>query len=225
VVNHPHNLCPPSVPSIFSVALPGTICVMADARRLTRRGANSRRIFTERVPELIAAYARKTQRLVAVLQAIGVALGGQAGARLTRRLRCPASRDTLLWLVRRLPLPAILPLMAIGVDDRAHRKCQCYGTIIVDLTDRRPVALLHDHEADTLASWLREHVGITVIARDWMKTYIDGARVGAPQATQMADRFHLLQNPGRSPRSGLQRPWERAESGERSAQQDAYRPA
>jgi len=128
------------------------------------------------------------------LQAIGVALGGQAGARLTHRIGCPASRDTLLRLVRRLPLPAVPPLSTIGVDDWAHRKRQRYGTIVVDLEQRRPVVLLHDREADTLAPWLREHTGITVIARDRLKAYRDGARVGAPQATQVADRFHLLQN-------------------------------
>ena len=75
-----------------------------------RNPSCTRRIFTERVPELVAAYARKTHRLIAALQAIGVALGGQAGARLAHRLGLPASRDTLLRLVRRLPLPVIPPL-------------------------------------------------------------------------------------------------------------------
>ena len=153
-----------------------------------------RRIFTERLPELVAAYARKTHRLVTALQAIGVALGGQAGARLTRRLGLPTSRDTLLRLVRRLPLPVMPSLRTIGVDDWAHRKRQRYGTIVVDLERRRPVALLQDREADTLARWLRKHAGIAIIARDRMKAYNDGARAGAPQATQVADRFHLLHN-------------------------------
>jgi transposase len=153
-----------------------------------------RRIFTERVPELVAPYARKTHRLIAALQAIGVALGGQAGARLAHRLGLPASRDTLLRLVRRLPLPTVPPLSAIGVDDWAHRKRQRYGTIVVDVERRRPVALLNDREAETLADWVRVHPEITVIARDRLKAYQDGARAGAPQATQVADRFHLLQN-------------------------------
>jgi transposase len=100
-----------------------------------------------------------------------VALGGAAGARLTQRLGLPTSRDTLLRLVRRLPLPAVPPLRPIGVDDWAHRKRQRYGTILVDLEQRRPVALLHDREADTLATWLRTHTGITIIARDRMKAY------------------------------------------------------
>jgi transposase len=82
-----------------------------------------------------------------------VALGGQAGAWLAHRLGLPASRDTLLRLVRRLPLPNIPPRSAIGVDDWAHRKRQRYGTIVVDLERRRPVALLIDREAETLANW------------------------------------------------------------------------
>ena len=159
-----------------------------------RNPACPRRIFTERMPEFVDAYARKTQRLVTVLQAIGMAVGGQVGARLTHRLGLPVSRDTLLRLVRRLPLPGIPPLRAIGVDDWAHRKRQRYGTIVVDLERRRPVALLNDRDADTLTLWLREQTGVTVIARDRLKAYIDGARAGAPQATQVADRFHLLQN-------------------------------
>jgi transposase len=153
-----------------------------------------RRIFTERVPELVAVYARKTCRLVAALQAIGMALGGQAGARLAYLLGLPASRDTRLRLVRRLPLPVVAPLRAIGVDDWAHRTRQRYGTIVVDLERRRPVALLHDREAETLADWLRAHPRVTIIARDRLKAYMDGARAGAPQATQVADRVHLLQN-------------------------------
>jgi transposase len=153
-----------------------------------------RRIFAERVPELVAAYARKTHRLVTALQAVGLALGGQAGARLAHLLGLPTSRDTLLRLVRRLPLPVIPPLRAIGVDDWAYRKRQRYGTIVVGLERRRPVALLQDREAETLADWLRAHPRVTMIARDRLKAYMDGARAGAPQATQVADRFHLLQN-------------------------------
>ena len=105
------------------------------------------------MPKLVAPYARKTHRLIAALQAIGVALGGQAGARLAHRLGLPASRDTLLRLVRRLPLPAVRLLSAIGVDDWAYRKRQRYGTIVVDLERRQPVALLPDRESDTLATW------------------------------------------------------------------------
>jgi hypothetical protein len=96
--------------------------------------------------------------------------------------------------MRRLPLPAVRPLSAIGVDDWAQRKRQRDGTIVVDLERRQPVALLNDREAETLADWLRAHPSVRIIARDRLKAYRDGARAGAPQATQVADRFHLLQN-------------------------------
>jgi transposase len=152
------------------------------------------RVFTERLPDVARPYARRTLRLIERLCVIGLALGGAAGTRLTHRLGLPASRDTLLRLVRHRPLPIIPPLRAMGVDDWAHRKRQRYGTIVVDLEPRQPVALLHDREADTLATWLRSHPGVAIIARDRMKAYSDGARAGAPQATQVADRFHLLQN-------------------------------
>ena len=90
-------------------------------------------IFTERVPELAAPHACKTHRLIAALRAIGVALGGQVGARFELCLGLPTNRDTLLRLVRRLLLPTRPPLSAIGVDDWAYRKRQRYGTIVVDL--------------------------------------------------------------------------------------------
>jgi transposase len=146
------------------------VSIRLTVRKFVCRNASCpRRIFTERVPELVAVSARKTCRLVAALQAIGRALGGQAGARLAHRLGLPASRDTLLRLVRRLPLPVVAPLRAIGVDDWAHRKRQRYGTIVVDLERRRPVALLHDREAETLTNWLRAHPRVAIIARDRLK--------------------------------------------------------
>jgi transposase len=153
-----------------------------------------RRIFTERLPELVAAYARNTGRLVTVLRAIGVALGGNAGARLAARLQVPTSAATLLRLVRGAPIPPTPALQAVGVDEWAWRRGHRYGTILVDLASHRVVDLLPDRVGASVAAWLAQHPTVTVVCRDRSDLYADGIRRGRPDAVQVVDRFHLVQN-------------------------------
>jgi transposase len=154
----------------------------------------ARRIFTERLPNLVAASRRHTQRLVTALGAIGFALGGNAGARLAARLRLPTSPATLLRLVRTAPVPQPPALQAVGVDEWAWRRGHRYGTILVNLADHRVVDLLPDCSASTVAAWLAEHPTISVVCRDRSDLNADGIRRGAPEAVQVVDRFHLVQN-------------------------------
>ena len=111
-------------------------------RRFYCHNANcEKRTFSEPLPDLLAFRARRTDRLAAAQRSVGVALGGEAGARLLARLAMPTSPDTTVRLIRKAQPTTVATPRVLGVDDWAIRKGRSYGTILVDLEKHRVVDL------------------------------------------------------------------------------------
>ena len=158
-----------------------------------------RTIFTERFAQgVVAPWARRTARLDLLVLHLGLALGGRPAARFARRLMTPVSNDTLLRAVRRRGRPSFAAPHVIGIDDWAWRRNQRYGTIICDLERRQPIRLLPDREPATACAWLRRQPQITIVARDRGGAYALAAATALPGATQVADRWHLMENASRA---------------------------
>jgi transposase len=181
----------------------------------------SRRIFAERLAGFARPYARTTDRLRQAHGAIGFALGGEAGSRLTIRLSMTTSPDTLLRRVKQFKDHSAPPPRFVGIDEWAWRKGRRYGTIVVDLERGNIVDLLPNRDAETVKKWLNDHPGVELVSRDRSAAFAQASTEAAPQAQQVADRWHLLKNL----REAVERLFERQSTVVSDALQAAEAPA
>ncbi len=127
------------------------------------------------------------------MRAVAVELGGRPGQRLCAKLRVHGRRTTLLRQLAAQPVPARAPRI-LGIDEFAFRKGRTYGTVLVDVESSRPLDVLPDRETSTVATWLQEHPGAEIVCRDRLMAFTKAIRQAGPDALEVADRWHLLQN-------------------------------
>ncbi len=154
----------------------------------------SRHMFAECFPEVVQRYARMTDRLIKALQAVGAITNGADAAQIASSFSVHTTAKTIIRRVLQLPLPSEGSVHKVGIDEWAWKKGHRYGTILVDLEKRRVVQLLADRSVETSQAWLRKHPEIDLVSRDRGKIFREAATLGAPQAKQAVDRFHLQKN-------------------------------
>src|SRR5436305_8567357 len=159
-----------------------------------RTATCQRKVFAQRLPDLVQPWARVSNRLLEELKAIGLSASAEVSERLAPRLGMKVKAPTLLRYLRSISPPSDSPVRVLGIDDFAMRRGDSYGTILINLETGKPLDLLPDRTAEAVLPWLASHQEIEVVSRDRASAYADAVRRALPHVTQVADRYHLIQN-------------------------------
>jgi transposase len=154
----------------------------------------SRKVFAERLPELVQPWARVSNRLLEEIKAIGLSASAEVSERLTPQLGMPVKAPTLLRYLRTIPDPPRTKVISLGIDDFALRRGDTYGTILINAETGKPLDLLANRTTEAVTPWLASHPEIQVVSRDRANGFAEAISQVLPHATQVADRYHLIHN-------------------------------
>src|SRR6266487_137191 len=171
------------------------VVLRLSVRKFVCRSATCpRKVFAERLPDLVQPWARVSKRLLEELKAIGLAASAEVSERLAPRLGMKVKAPTLLRYLRTIEDPPKTVVTVLGIDDFAMRRGDKYGTILINIETGKPLDLLPNRTAEAVMPWLSTHPEIQVVSRDRASAFADAVNRVLPHATQVADRYHLVQN-------------------------------
>lgn len=151
------------------------------------------KVFMEDIPFTSPSQIR-TDELTCLILSVSLFMSNEGASTILREMGIKVSNDTIGRLYNRISIEDAADVEAVGIDDVAIRKGQTYATAIYDMADHHMIALLEGRDAESLRSWLKTHPKIKLVSRDRASAYANAISDILPGCTQVADRFHLLQN-------------------------------
>lgn len=153
--------------------------------------------FSEQFPDLTSRYARRTHSLTSYLQQLLMEISSVKGSYICSITGIKQSPSTCLRVVRTRPVEIEYDTVKhLGIDDFAYRKGVSYGTIIVDCDTCKPIKLISGRDAESVKPALEKFHSVETISRDRASAFSKAIESTHSEASQVADRFHLIKNCG-----------------------------
>lgn len=162
-------------------------------RYICKNSECTQRTFVEQL-DYVRSNQHRSDLVNLVIFAISIFCSDIVTAMICREMGISISHDSANRILEKISIEDDTDVEFIGVDDVSLRKGQTYHTVIYDGNDHHLLALLDGRDGEALKEWLKEHPKVSVVARDRASAYASAITEILPEAVQVADRFHILQN-------------------------------
>ncbi|MEY8377117.1 ISL3 family transposase [Lachnospiraceae bacterium 56-18] len=162
-------------------------------RYICKNSECTQRTFVEQL-DYVRSNQHRSDLVNLVIFAISIFCSDIVTAMICREMGISISHDSANRILEKISIEDDTDVEFIGVDDVSLRKGQTYHTVIYDGNDHHLLALLDGRDGEALKEWLKEHPKVSVVAMDRASAYASAITEILPEAVQVADRFHILQN-------------------------------